>query len=269
MQTVGTRTAPAALLVALVIGGAAASAGCDIVTADFKAKETAEWHKTYQLQPGGRIEISNVNGRIDVEPSQGNAVDVLAQKTARGVSPEAAKQALERIEIVEDVSPAAIRIETKHQRGGGLFDHGGGEVHYTVRVPAGAEVRFATVNGSIDLAGLKGRIQAETVNGGIKAREVSGQIDASTTNGGVEVEMTQMPEGGAKLGCVNGGIKLRIPPDAKATISASVANGGITTEGLELDKSESTRRRLEARLNGGGPRIAIEGTNGGIRIESR
>jgi DUF4097 and DUF4098 domain-containing protein YvlB len=257
------------LLAAVVVVSATAAAGCDLVTADFKSKETAQWHKTYELQPGGRIEIQNVNGRIDVEPAQGNTVDVTAEKTARGATPEAAKQALQRIEIVEDASPSSVKIETKVQRSGGIFDHSGGEVRYTVRVPAGAEVRFSTVNGGIELAGLSGRIQAETTNGGIKARDVSGQIDASTTNGGVEVELARISDGGAKLGCTNGGIKLRLPADVKADISASIVNGGITTNGLQLETTESTRRRLEARLNGGGPRIALEGTNGGIRIESR
>jgi hypothetical protein len=268
MTTIRTRALPATLIVAAVLA-AAASAGCDIVTADFKTKETAEWRKTYQLQPGGRVEVTNVNGRIDVEPSQGNSVEVIAQKSARGATSEAAKQALDRIQITEDASPAGIRIETKLQRTGGLFNHGGLEVSYTVRVPAGAEVRFSTVNGGIDLAGLTGRIKAETTNGGIKARDVTGAIDASTTNGGVDVELAQLAEGGAKLGCTNGGIKLHLPSDSKATISASIVNGGITTNGLQLETTESTRRRLEGRLNGGGARIELEGTNGGIRIESR
>ena len=49
----------------------------------------------------------------------------------------------------------------------------------------------------------------------------------------------------------NGGISLRLPGDARATISASVANGGIDTGGLSLETTDSSRRRLEARLNGG------------------
>ena len=79
-----------------------------------------------------------------------------------------------------------------------------------------------------------------------------------------------MPEDGVKLECTNGGIKLRLPSDAKATISARITNGGIETSGLTLDATgEQSRRRLDGRLNGGGPRIDLEGTNGGIRISSR
>jgi hypothetical protein len=255
----------------LVFVSIVALQGCDVVTADLKHTETAEWRKTYELSPGGRVEISNVNGKIDVEPSAGNTVEVVAQKLAKAGSPAAAKQALERIEIREEVSPSkeSVSIATTLPRGGGWFDMGGAQVKYSVRVPAGAEVKFTTVNGGVSVTGLSGRVTAETTNGGVVARDVSGTIDASTTNGGVDVELTRLGEGGAKLECTNGGIRLRLPADAKATISASITNGGIDTSGLSIETSQSSRRRLEGRLNGGGAPIHIEGTNGGIRIGPR
>jgi len=259
------RLAPAAIVMPLLV---LSTAGCDIVTAELKASAKSEWRKSYELQPGGRVEISNVNGKIRVDPSTGNTVEVVAQKTAKAGSDEAAKEALERIEIKEDISPSAIRIETHLQKTSGWFG-GNGQVLYTVRVPAGAEVKFSTVNGGVEITGLKGRITAETTNGGVVARDVSGTIDASTTNGGVDVELAQVADGGAKLGCTNGGIKLRLPSDAKANINASITNGGIEASGLSIETTESTRRRLEGRLNGGGPPIRIEGTNGGIRISAR
>ena len=55
-------------------------------------------------------------------------------------------------------------------------------------------------------------------------------------------------------------------PGMPATISASVTNGGISADGLSIETTESSRRRLEGRLNGGGPQVRLEGTNGGIRI---
>jgi hypothetical protein len=248
---------------------AAASAGCDIVTAELKHTETAEWRKNYELQPGGRVEIGNVNGKIEVERSTANTVEVLATKSARGATREAARQVLERVEIIEGVSSSEIRIETRIPRMGGMFHSGSAQVKYAVKVPAGADVKFSTTNGGIEARGLSGRIDVETTNGGITAREIDGTIEASTTNGGVDVDVIKLGEGGAKLECTNGGIRFRLPADAKATIVASVTNGGIDTGGLQLETTESSRRRLEGRLNGGGPPVRIEGTNGGIRISAR
>ncbi len=260
-----TRARAAALLLPVLL---TLSAGCDVITADLRHTEKAEWRRTYELAAGGRVEISNVNGKINVVPSQGQKVEVVAVKIARGATAEAAKQSLERAEIREESSRELVRVSTQIPRGGWL-NGGNTQVEYTVKVPAAAEVKLTTINGRVDVEGLSGRITAETTNGGVVARDVSGPIDASTTNGGVDVELSRVPDGGARLGCTNGGIKLRLPADAKATLSASVTNGGIDADGLRIESTQSSRRRLEGRLNGGGPSIRLEGTNGGITISAR
>ena len=272
MKIMPRRVRAAAIVLPLAVAAASvASTGCDLAMHHYSEKQTAEWRKKYELQPGGRIEIRNINGKIDVEPSIGTAVEIVAEKSARGATIEAAKEALAGIDIQDTASPREIRIATKMARmGGGLFGGGNQSVHYTVKVPASAEAAFSTVNGGVQVTGLRGRVTAEATNGGIKAIDVSGRLDASTTNGGVEVDLANVPDSGVKLECVNGGIELKLPAGAKANISAHMTNGGINSSGLQMETiGESSRRRLEARLNGGGPQIELSGTNGGIRIASR
>src|SRR5947208_3473539 len=129
-----------------ILAAAVAAAGCDLVTADLRAEESAQWHKTYTLDAKGRVEIHNVNGKIEVEPSTGNTVEVDATRKARGASPEAAKRALERVTITEDIAPGHVRIDTKVPSSQGFpFMTGNVQVEYRVKVPAGAEVKFSTV----------------------------------------------------------------------------------------------------------------------------
>ena len=248
-----------------------ASAGCDIAMAEHKAKETSEWKKSYELQPGGRFEIGNVNGRIQILPGQGNTIEVVATKIGHGMTSEAAKEALGRIEIAEEVSAGFVKIQTKmpNRSGSGLFGGGGLQVEYVVHVPAGAEVTASTVNGGVEVTGLSGKVNTEATNGGIKLRDLTGPVQASTTNGGVDADLAKLSDAGVKLEATNGGIKLRLPADSKASISVRQTNGGIDVVGLTLDATENSRRRLDARLNGGGARIDIQGTNGGTELRSR
>jgi len=266
MSTMNRRSRLALFVLPLLV----AASACDLAMADFKSKETAEWRKSYELQPGGVVEIGNVNGKIEVEPASGPGIEVVAVKSASGASSEAAKEALKRIQIEDNASPSHVRIETKITRGESFLSGGNLSVHYSVRVPASTEVKVTTINGGIELRGLAGRVTASATNGGVVGREISGPIDASTVNGGVEVGLAQVAEPGVKLECTNGGIKLQLPRDAKADIAARISNGGIETSNLQLDASgEQNRRQLDGRLNGGGPRIRLEGTNGGIRISGR
>lgn len=245
------------------------ASGCDLAMADHAEKATAEWKKTYELQPGGRFEVANVNGKVQVFPGDGNTIEVVATKTGSGGSQEAAKEALDKIQITESVSGGEIKIETKVERSGD-WGRRGTSVEYVIRVPAGIDLKATTVNGGVDIRGLTGKVVAEATNGGVRGRDISGAIDASTTNGGVDVELSRVSNDGVKLECTNGGITLRLPADAKASIAARVTNGGIDTGGLSLQTiGSASNRRLDGDLNGGGPRISLEGTNGGIKIGPR
>jgi hypothetical protein len=245
------------------------AAGCDLVGAGFQEHESDEWTRSYPLQAGGRVEVLNVNGRIDVTGTDNNLVEVVAVRTGRGSSSEIAKEMLNRIEIREEVTPDRVRLETRLPSSSGLFGGAGGEVRYTIKLPAGAHVKLETVNGGIELADVNGRADLETTNGGIVARGLEGPVNASTTNGGIEVDLDQVAPEGVELDCTNGGIRLRLPKAARANVVARITNGGIDVDDLPIETSEQTRRRLDGRLNGGGPRIQIEGTNGGIRLTGK
>jgi hypothetical protein len=245
------------------------AAGCDIVGAGFHEQESDQWTRSYPLQAGGRVEVINVNGKIAVTGTDTNMVEVIALRIGKGSNPESAKEALSQIEIREESSPDRVRLETKLPSSSGFFGRGG-EVRYTIKLPVGAQVKLETVNGGIELENLQGRAELETTNGGIVARGLVGPVDAETTNGGIEVDLEQIANDGVQLECTNGGIRVRMPRTARADIRASVTNGGIDVSGLDLEVTgEQTRRRLEGRLNGGGPRILIEGTNGGIRVAGK
>ena len=258
-------------LIVSLIAAACATAGCDLMTADLRAEQTAQWQKTYPITANGSVEIDNVNGKILVEPGSGNSVEVVAKKKARGASDEAAKAALDRITIAEDVASDHVKLVTKYPKTEGIVLGGSNAtVEYHVKVPPGVSAKFSTVNGGVDVRGLSGHVNAEATNGGVKAADMSGQLDASTTNGALDIDLAKISDAGVKLECTNGGISVKLPKDAKASISASIVNGGIQTGDLPIESmGDNTRRKLEARMNGGGPRLDIEGINGGIRLSSR
>jgi DUF4097 and DUF4098 domain-containing protein YvlB len=146
----------------------------------------------------------------------------------------------------------------------------GSDVKWTVKVPAGVIADLRNTNGRIVMTRLSGEIRARTVNGGVEGRELSpSALDASTVNGGVDVELLALgsAEREVSLEAVNGGVELALPGDSRATLTARVTNGGINTTGLDLQPiGEQTRRRLEATLNGGGAKVNLQTTNGGVRI---
>ena len=238
---------------------------CELATASFRAEAREPWTQTFTLAPGGQFELDNTNGAIEVEPATGNDLEVRAERVAKAATEEAARELLKQIEIVVESSKDRVSIRTKYPSG---WNRGGSEVKYWVKVPASVAVKVENTNGRIRLASLAGPVEASTTNGGVSGQGLSGRVRASTTNGGVDIEVASVHADGIELSTTNGGVSLKLPASAKADVSASCTNGGISASGLSLETTQSSRRRLEGRLNGGGPRVRLETTNGGIRLSS-
>lgn len=267
------------VMLGLVLSVGLSVAACDIKTSangDFsfdisggKAQDT--WTRTYTLPDNGRLELINVNGRITAEPATDGKVTVEGRRTAKGSTDEAAKEALAKLEIREEVSGERVRVESRPPR---LSGFGGHEIEWTIKVPKGVIVDLRTVNGGVRINGLQGEVHAKTTNGGIKGTNVIANIlEASSVNGGIEIQFGSPLDAGATvdLETVNGGVEIELPGESKASINARAVNGGVRVTDLEVKRTEESRssdakRRLEGTLNGGGAKVTISTTNGGVRI---
>jgi DUF4097 and DUF4098 domain-containing protein YvlB len=246
-------------------------AGCDINVGEHgfsmdvaSGKAQDEWTRTYTIAAGGRLEVVNINGTINVSTGDGPAVEVRAERIAKASNDDAARELLKKVEIVETASGDSVRIQTRVPKMS--WGRSGHEVRYFVKVPKGLSLTFETVNGGVRLENVDGRITASTTNGGVRGRGLRGAVKADTTNGGVDVDMAEVTAEIA-LETTNGGVRLHLPENAKASLEARCTNGGISVEdSLPIQTAEKSRRQFRGDMNGGGHRVSLETTNGGIRI---
>ena len=267
-------------ILALGLSAVLSGAACDIQAGNgnfdiefASGKATDTWTRTYKMAADGRFELINVNGRIHAEPADGAEIVVEGRRTAKGSSDEAAKANLAKLEIREEVGETRVRVESRPPRLSGF--NSGHEIEWTVKVPKGVIVDLRTVNGGVRLNGLSGEIHAKTTNGGVKGMGlIVDTIDASAVNGGIEIELGAPLDAvdSVELQTVNGGISLALPVESKATIAARAVNGGVRTNNLDIAKEDRGRemgptRRLNGTLNGGGAKVNLNTTNGGVRIE--
>jgi hypothetical protein len=260
------------LLVVCLVGAGTAcdiqvSKQGDVAVGVASGKASDEWQRTYSLPKGGRLEIINVTGKIEVSPATGPQVEVWAHREVRTRSEEEAKARLAKAQMLEDVGPDHVRIEAKpNDQGVSFGPHGRITIEYRVKVPAGLVTSFRTENGPMRVENIEGRITLASTNGPIIGRGLSGSVDASTVNGGIEIGLTAV-NGDSKLVTVNGPATLIVSPAVSAEIEAATINGGVTTQdGLPLTTSDRTNKRVTGRINDGGPRISVHTTNGGVRV---
>ena len=266
-------------VLALALAAGLSVAACDIKTSangDFSfdlaaGKATDTWSRTYKVAASGRFELINVNGRITAEPTDGAELVVEAHRTAKARSDEGAKELLAKLEIREEVGESTVRVESRPPRLSGFAGH---EIEWTIKVPKGVVLDVRTTNGGVRLNDLSNDIHARTTNGGVKGVKITpGVIEASAVNGGVEFELASPLDAtdSVEMETVNGGVELSMPSESKATISARCVNGGVHVDGLEIAKEDQgsdfdRKRRLSGTMNGGGAKVTMSTTNGGVRL---
>ncbi len=231
------------------------------------ASVTEEETFSYNLNDGGRFSISNVNGSVVITSGTGDNVEIIATKKADS------QKDLDKIEIEISASADEIIVETELGDSDKWYsrDSNSGSVNYEVIVPANTELdSVETVNGGVNISGVRGKVVAESVNGGIDVSDLGGDASLSTVNGGIEAEFSRL-EGSqrVKAETVNGRVTIRLPENADVEVSADTLNGSINGRdfGLETDKG-FVGSDLNGKIGDGSARLNIDTVNGSIRIRS-
>jgi hypothetical protein len=123
----------------------------------------------------------------------------------------------------------------------------------------------STGSGSIAVLGAGGGLSARTGSGSIDAAGIRGSVRAHTGSGGVRIEGTPTNDWTVRTG--SGSIGLRLPPDAGFEMDVRTGSGSINTNHPVELRGSLSRRHLQGRVRGGGPRIDASAGSGSIRLE--
>lgn len=238
------------------------------------AQDTMSWTWNGTLAEGRTVIAHNVNGSVRFEAGSGDRVEVEAEKRWRRGDPEDV-----RIEA-RQLSNGNVVICAMWRRGDSCEESGidGGErrwnssndvsVHFVIRVPAYANVDANTVNGSVEVDEMRGRVEANTVNGNVEAASSGGPVRARTVNGSIRARGL-IASDGLDYQTVNGSIEIELPADANADVSLRTTNGRVTSDFPITFTGEINPRRIEAKLGDGGPELRARTVNGGIRLRKQ
>ena len=229
----------------------------------------------------GRVSVTGKNGNIEVIGEDRSDIALEARVTTQASSRGDAESLLHEVKIL---TAGEIRAEGPSQTG---WSHRSWSVSFKLRVPRRiTEAALRTSNGSItatDFQGgtsatstngnitvthVGGEVRASTTNGGLKLEDLTGTVHAETTNGGVDVALADRHWQGSGLfvKSTNGGVTLRAPDHFAAHLTADTTNGGISVA-FPITVQGKIGRHIDTDLNGGGPPVHLETTNGGISID--
>jgi hypothetical protein len=218
-----------------------------------------QFDKIYTLPPGGSFELQNVNGPVEVQGWDRDAVEVRAVKSAKHHESD-----LDRVTIEISAHSDSVSVTTRYPQDEGVEV----AVAYLVRVPRGAHIEhLGTINGTISVVGVDSVDDLHTVNGNIEVYDGGGNVHAHTTNGNIHLELAHFAgASGAFAETTNGSLVVALPVDAQADIETRCLNGNFLSEVPVAMQSTLKPREMHGKIGKGGAPIKLRTINGGIRI---
>jgi hypothetical protein len=246
--------------------------------------------QSYPFAAGSTLTLRNINGSVTLDAWDKNEVRIEADKEVKADSDADAKKIMDQVKIDVQAGAGGLRVETKiPKRDDGILSWLGGShanvnVAYRVHLPRQAVVdaasvnghvaltgthgraKLETTNGRIQVAGVDGNLDLETTNGHIAATGVTGAIKADTTNGGIDLQLASVPrQGDLDLSTTNGGVTVKLPRGAGVSVDAATSNGRVHSD-FQVAGGESGKHHLTGDINGGGGKLHIRTTNGGVHL---
>lgn len=221
----------------------------------FAAEETVNLESV--LKAGGSLHLSNSNGDVTIHAWDKDKVVLKAIKKGRN------QDALDKVKV--SLTSRGDHVEINVKRPKSFWFGRSATVTMEVWVPTKLKLVANATNGDVKVENVQGDLQVSTTNGNVTLLGAAGKIQSSSTNGDLRTDLVAGDDKGVSMETTNGSITLRLANSAKGQLEASTTNGSVASE-LPMTVSKSSKRHLVGALNGGGPKIELETTNGSIKI---
>jgi len=227
---------------------------------------------TLTVQKGQRLETSVYAGSITVKTWNRDAIRIQADTRRK-----------DRLDIKADGS--TISIETSGKWG----PAGSADIEITMPVWMPVELSGVetdlSVEGSVTVTDVTGRVEAQSVNESVTVERVtgdlavqtvngdvtlaaikSGNVEASTVNGDISYDGTIQNGGRYELSTHQGDMVVTMPESANATVSVNTFNGSFESDYPVTLSGKNQRRKFSFTVGNGSARVDLESFGGDIRL---
>lgn len=256
----GTAVAPPAPLPPIppLPPGSESVLGVDNAEVETSGGETV-LRKSFALNDSALVTVSNINGAITVEATDGPEAELTITK--RGGSEQDREAA--QVKFFSDNGRLSLRTELP------TFSRNM-DVRYELKLPRQVgRVEINSTNGAIAISDITALIAAESTNGKIELSDVTGVASVKTTNGSIKADVAQVPpDRSMDFSSTNGNIEINFNSGLNANLTASTTHGTISLDdefGVPVQK-QMVGQQATGRIGRGGPTLSVKTTNGNIKL---
>ncbi|HYV07117.1 MAG TPA: hypothetical protein VFB82_21145 [Blastocatellia bacterium] len=224
--------------------------------------ERDEFHQSYQLSPGAKVEVRGINGAVDIDTAPGTTAEVTVVRSAR------TREDLNYHKIIVEATANGLVVrgekEDRSERGGRDRQV---RQRVSLKLPRQVDLGVSGVNGRVMVGEIEGPVRLSGINGRAEVAQAVGYSELSGINGHVRVTISRLSEQGIRVSGINGGVELRFTDDVNADLDVTGTNGPINTDLPNVTLTgKLDRQNVHAKIGSGGSPIRVSGINGSVKL---
>ncbi|HJZ67831.1 MAG TPA: hypothetical protein VKF81_06910 [Blastocatellia bacterium] len=227
---------------------------------DSEFSEKDEFHQTYQLSAGARVEVRGINGAVEIETAPGSTAEVNVVRSAR------TREDLEFHKVLVEQTATSLVVQGEKDHSGSSRGHNVRQ-HVTLRLPRQVDLAVSGINGRATVGQIDGPVKLSGINGRVEVAQAMGYSDISGINGQVKMTISQLGERGIHVSGVNGGVELFFAEDLNADLDVTGINGSVNPAVANVTVlGKIDRQNFHAKIGAGGSPIKVSGVNGHVKL---
>jgi len=227
---------------------------------DGERTEREELRQTYQLSAGARVELSNINGSIDVETAEGSTAELRITSYSRDPNPR-------KLAVEQTTSSLAVRGEARRTADGERLNFDNTSYRVWLKLPRRSELTVNGASGNVRVGELDGSIRLSSVSGSVGVAQATGSAVVSGVSGSVTLHMARLGANGVRVENVSGKVALRFMDNVNADLQTRGIKGKVYVELANVSvEGEMNRSDFRAKVGTGGAPINISDVTGSVRL---
>ena len=218
-----------------------------------------EFNRRFTLPDKARVEVSGINGSVDIKAVDGDTAIVEVERTARS----RAELDCNKVVVKHASGKLTIQSETAVRQGCETV-----QVRHRVllSLPRSVDVSVQGVSGPVNIGEIEGALQISGNSGSINL-EQSGIGSSITGNSGTTtITLRKRDAGGLELSGNNGAVKLYIGDGVDVDVRVTGLTGSVASELPNVRFTKTGAADYRARVGSGGPTISVEHNSGSISL---
>ncbi len=223
---------------------------------DYPAR--GEIRQTYQLASGATIEVTGIEGSVDVETTNGGTAEIHFVRQARTQTDYDCET------IVVQHSPTSLVVQHQTKTGQQCQTIQAREQMKLV-VPRSANLNFNNIEGAVSIGATDGLLRLHEIEGSVRVEQAQA-AEINSVEGDLALSVEQIGSQGISIHNIEGAVELGVAKDLNADLRVIDQAGHIQIDIPNVQTSESGRKDYRLRLGTGGAGISISRIEGGVKI---